>query len=219
MHRVTDSLKILIAAAALAAALPCLAAHLNISVKNQKGEPVKDAVVYADVTGQDNVISNGHATIDQIDEEFVPQVKPIMQGTTISFPNQDNIRHHVYSFSLPKTFEIPLYLGTPRSPILFDKPGVVVLGCNIHDWMYSYVFVSNTPFYALTDADGKAAIDNLPAAEIDVRVWHSELRDDPDALSQRVSVSEDGAKEVTFEIRQKRVWRPRRAPTTFGGSY
>ena len=83
--------------------------------------------------------------VDQIDKEFVPYVKPVRTGSFVQFPNKDHIRHHVYSFSAPSKFELPLYMGTPAQPVLFDKPGVVKLGCNIHDWMIGYVYVTDSP--------------------------------------------------------------------------
>ena len=79
----------------------------------------------------------------------------------MSFPNRDNIRHHVYLFSSPKKFELPLYIGTPAAPVLFDKPGVVALGSNIHDWMLAYIYVVTTPYFAKMAADGKARLDGL----------------------------------------------------------
>lgn len=83
---------------------------------------------------------------------------PVYVGTRVTFPNRDNIRHHVYSFSSAKKFELPLYIGTPAAPVVFDKPGVVALGCNIHDWMLAYIYVLTTPHFAKTAADGKARL-------------------------------------------------------------
>src|SRR2546426_10837237 len=81
--------------------------------------------------------------------------------TLFRSPNRDNIRHHVYLFSSPKKFELPLYIGTPAAPVLFDKPGVVALGSNIHDWMLAYIYAVTTPYFAKTAADGKARLDWL----------------------------------------------------------
>lgn len=210
---------VLAAAVGLAEIPPCSAANLEVSVKNSKGELVQDAVVYARVVGQSDPITNGEAIVDQVDKEFIPYVMPIKVGTAVKFPNHDNIRHHVYSFSSAKTFEIPLYLGTPREPVVFDQPGVVVLGCNIHDWMASYVFVSDSPYFALTGESGKAMVDSVPAGEYDVTVWHPRLRGEADSLNQRITVESGGTVALAFEIEQRRVWRARRAPSASGGSY
>jgi hypothetical protein len=96
----------------------------------------------------------------------------VQTGTAVQFPNRDEIRHHVYSFSPPKVFELKLYAGTPAAPILFDKPGEVVLGCNIHDHMLAYVYVVDTPWFAKSGKQGEAKIDNVPAGEYDLHLWH-----------------------------------------------
>ncbi len=80
----------------------------------------------------------------------------------VQFPNKDNIRHHVYSFSAARKFELPLYSGTPAQPVLFDKVGVVKLGCNIHDWMIGYIYVTETPYFGKSNAEGRVDMD--PAA-------------------------------------------------------
>ena len=93
-------------------------------------------------------------------------------GTSISFPNLDAVRHHVYSFSPAKPFELKLYIGTPAAPVVFDKPGVVVMGCNIHDPMVAYVVVSDTPWVGVSDAAGQVRIDGAPAGEYELEYWH-----------------------------------------------
>ncbi len=67
--------------------------------------------------------------------------------------------HHVYSFSEAKTFELALYKGNAHPPLVFDRPGVVVLGCNIHDSMLGYILVVDTPHFASTDAAGALSLD------------------------------------------------------------
>jgi hypothetical protein len=193
---------------------------LGVVVRNADGEPVHDAVVYAlplDAQGAPASIPPP-AEIDQVDKEFVPTVSVVRVGTRVQFPNRDQIRHHVYSFSEAKSFEIPLYKGIPAEPILFDKPGPVVLGCNIHDWMRAYVFVVETPYFALTGADGRASLE-APEGEYSVRVWHPALEGDPAQQGQRASVEEGAASELRFAIEQGRIWRPRRAPSLGGDGY
>lgn len=191
--------------------------QVTVNVISAKGKPVAGAVVTA-VPASGAARQSGMPSttiIDQIDKEYIGHVTPVMVGTGISFPNHDNIRHHVYSFSSAKKFEIPLYLGTPRDPIVFDKTGSVSLGCNIHDWMSAYVYIVDTPYFATTDEDGKAAI-TLPEGEYTVQVWHPRLKGSPKSTAQKVAVG-GAAKETAFKIKLKKVWKPRRAPVSFGG--
>jgi plastocyanin len=206
--------------AACVASAPAAGGTLGVVVRNGDGDPVPDAVVYAlplDAQGAPAAIPQP-AKIDQVDKEFVPNVSVVRVGTRVQFPNKDQIRHHVYSFSEAKSFEIPLYEGIPAEPILFDKPGPVVLGCNIHDWMRAYVFVVETPHFALTGADGRTSLE-APAGEYQVHVWHPALEGDPAQQGQRASVGTDQASELRFAIEQGRIWRPRRAPSLGGAGY
>jgi hypothetical protein len=111
-----------------------------------------------------------------VNRRFVPRISVIQAGTSVSFPNGDNIRHSVYSFSAPKVFTLKLYAGVPSSPIVFDKPGIVVLGCNIHDSMVAWVLVVDTPFFAHTDGAGAATLANLPPGRYTLRAWSNAMR-------------------------------------------
>jgi hypothetical protein len=108
--------------------------------------------------------------MDQRNKEFVPHVLAVHSNTNVTFPNSDNIRHQVYSFSPTKRFELKLYEGIPAAQV-FDKPGVVVLGCNIHDWMLGYIYVTDDPWFAVSDAKGQIAFE-LPAGHYKVTLWH-----------------------------------------------
>jgi len=195
------------------------AASLKVLIQNDEGETVENAVVQALPQGHDpGVAPPGEAIVDQKGKEFVPHVTSVRVGTRIQFPNSDDIRHHVYSFSAAKTFAIPLYKGMPAKPIVFDKPGVVVLGCNIHDWMSAYVFVSETPYFATTGQDGRAILKSLPAGRYLVKVWHARLKDTPQPASHEVALSRDGNAELTFVIKQKRALHaPRMSDAARGG--
>ena len=114
------------------------------------------------------------ATIDQVDKQFVPRVSVIRTGTAVTFTNSDHIRHQVYSFSPSKTFTLKLYSGSPETPVLFDKPGLVVLGCNIHDNMLAFVGIVDSPYFAKASKSGSVAM-NLPAGRYRLRVWHPRL--------------------------------------------
>ena len=169
------------------------AAEIHAVVKDQKGKAVADAVILVIPADPRNALRARApaAAVDQVDKQFVPYVKPIFVGSTIRFPNSDNIRHQVYSFSPAKKFELPLYSGTDAPPVMFDKPGVVVLGCNIHDWMIGYIYVSETPFFAKTGPLGTAVINDLPAGEYTVRIWHPSMDRAEESTSQRLILTAD----------------------------
>jgi plastocyanin len=159
---------------ALAASPFARAATVQVQVKDASGKPLADTVIYA-IAGASVEARPGKApvAVEQIDREFVPYVTVIQVGTAVTFPNRDPILHHVYSFSpaAPKDFEIKLYSG--KSPeYVFDKAGVVTLGCNIHDWMIGYIAVVPTPYFAKTDANGVARLRDVPAGAYDLHAWH-----------------------------------------------
>ena len=202
--------------AALAASIAFAQAPASIHaiITDSQGHALADAVVVA-APVDPSVIANAkpHAeSLDQIDKEFVPKVKPVFVGSTVAFPNHDNVRHHVYSFSPAKHFELPLYAGVPAQPILFDKPGVVVLGCNIHDWMIGYIYVSESPFFAKTDASGTATIGGLPPQAFFVRVWHPQLIGAEADTRREVTFAPGKSIELRFAIAIAPAARVRRAP-------
>jgi len=191
---------------------------LEITVKDDKGRPVSDAVAYAAATGAANAAPRKQAVVDQRDKQFVPYVTPVQVGTAVIFPNSDNIRHHVYSFSPAKKFELPLYSGVPTQPVVFDKVGFVTLGCNIHDWMIAYVAVLPTPHFQATRQDGRAVLKDLPAGQYTVQVWHPALKGQPEALAQRVDVG-GSTKNLLFTLPLKQDLRAKRAPGLTTGGY
>ncbi|HZZ94128.1 MAG TPA: methylamine utilization protein [Usitatibacter sp.] len=159
------------------AALPAAAATIDAQVRDSGGAALADAVVYAmPASGPVEARGARTAEIEQIDREFVPYVTVVQTGTSVAFPNRDPILHHVYSFSQAKPFEIKLYSGKAPRAIVFDHPGIVTLGCNIHDWMVGYVVVVSTPWFARTDASGRARLADLPAGRYEVHAWHPRQR-------------------------------------------
>lgn len=137
-----------------------------------RGNPVEDAVVWAVPHNGASPQRRRDAAIAQQDRTFVPLVSIVQAGTAVSFPNRDPIRHHVYSFSPAKVFEIKLYAGTPAAPIVFDKPGEVVLGCNIHDHMIAYLFVVDTPWFGKTAKAGRVRIEAVDAGDYELHLRH-----------------------------------------------
>ena len=161
----------------LAAATPLVqAAPLSVTVTDAAGKPLADAVVMLEpATGKAPVKPLPDVEISQAKRQFNPRVTLITVGTKVAFPNVDTVRHHVYSFSQAKTFELKLYAGVPAAPVVFDKPGLAVLGCNIHDRMAAWVVVADTPWFARTTADGTARIDGAPAGAYRLTTWHPGL--------------------------------------------
>jgi plastocyanin len=150
-------------------------ADIEVLVQNAAGQPVANAVVYAQPPRAEVVAAPRRVNIDQVDKQFAPRVSVIQTGTMVWLPNSDNIRHSVYSISPAKPFTMKLYSGKPSEPILFDKPGIVVLGCNIHDQMAAWVLVVDTPYFARSGADGKVKLVGLPAGSYRLNVWHPSL--------------------------------------------
>ena len=197
----------------LAASVACAQNEIAATVIDQHGKPVTDAVVVAVPTdGAMRLPTRRDAVVDQVDKEFTPKVNAILVGTSVVFPNHDNVRHQVYSFSRAKRFELPLYAGVPAQPVLFDVPGVVVLGCNIHDWMVGYVYVSESPYFAKTGADGKAVIADLAARAYVVRVWHPQLDGTEEATRKTVDLAHTRRADVEWTLQLKPEVRVRRAP-------
>lgn len=149
-----------------------VAADLVIRVVDGSGKTLPDVALALFPVGRD-APSREPETVDlvQYDKTFVPLMTVIRTGDAVSFPNHDKVRHHVYSFSTPKVFELKLYLGRPSAPVVFDKPGLVVLGCNIHDHMVAYVVVSDTPWNAVTGADGMVRFDGIPAGDYELQYF------------------------------------------------
>jgi plastocyanin len=212
----------LLAAAALATAVAFLVARLSPAqsvtgtvealVDDDRGKPVADAVVSVVPATGPPVSRAAPAVIDQQNKEFVPHVLAVSVGTPVTFPNRDNIRHHVYSFSTAKRFELPLYIGTPAAPVLFDKPGAVVLGCNIHDWMIGYVYVVPTPYFAKTGQDGRARVAELPAGAYEARVWHPRMKGETDRTGQAITIGAGEPDRLTFVVALKPEKRAPRRP-------
>ncbi len=188
--------------------------EIAATVSDDKGRPVADAIVVA--VPADGVIrssSRGREVIvDQVNKEFEPKVTAVLAGTAVSFPNHDDVRHHVYSFSPAKRFELPLYKGVPSHPVVFERPGVVVLGCNIHDWMVGYVYVSESPYFAKTGVDGKALLTDLPRRGYVLRVWHPRLEGTEEATKKTVDALRSRSVEVAWTIKLRPEAKVRRAP-------
>lgn len=194
-------------------------AELRATIMDVADTPVVDAVIVA-VPEQPSSPGEAPTTAveNQINKQFVPHLLVVRAGTLVQFPNQDNIRHQVYSFSPAKRFELPLYAGVEAGQVLFDVPGPVALGCNIHDWMRGYIYVADSPWFAQSDSAGHAIL-KMPAGRYSVRVWHPQLVAPEESTIQTVTVSSEEPQTRSWQLKLKPDFRPRRAPVGGSGGY
>lgn len=167
-----------------------VAGNVNLTVLDESGKPLRDAVVFLESAQAKRLAKPlPLAQMAQKDKSFVPSLLVIPTGTSVSFPNIDTVRHHVYSFSPAKRFELKLYVGTPANPVVFDQAGVVVTGCNIHDQMIAYILVVDTPFYGIATANGLVSINDVPPGDYSLRIWHSRLPVGSPAQKQALKIA------------------------------
>lgn len=171
------------------------AGEVAITMTDVTGKPVVDAVVafFDGKTPATN--SSGTGKIVQKNKMFNPKVTVVQTGTSIQFPNEDSVRHHVYSFSPAKKFELKLYSGVPTNPVPFDQAGLVTLGCNIHDSMVGFIYVVDTPFFAKTDDKGKANF-KLNDGPYSYQIWLP--GQNKPVLEQKITI--EGVTEVKIPI-------------------
>jgi plastocyanin len=178
------------------------AASLTVRVTDAAGLPAQDAVIYAEpASGQHPPHSAKKVEIEQKARKFQPLVTVVQVGTSVSFPNNDTVRHHVYSFSPAKVFDIKLYSGE-SNPILFDKTGTVVVGCNIHDQMVAYIHIVPTPYFAKTDAAGHAQLEGLQPGKYILKAWHYSMPPAAAAQEQTITVA-DADVPASFKLNVK----------------
>jgi plastocyanin len=152
-----------------------MAANLNISVEDAHSKALPDAALYLTDGPGNGVEPVKEARVDQKDRQFVPRITVVQIGTVITFPNRDPFRHSVYSFSRPKTFQLKLFAGKTPDPILFDKPGIVGIGCNIHDEMSAWILVVDTPLFGKADATGHFVFHDLKPGTYQLYGWYPGL--------------------------------------------
>ncbi|MBC3930678.1 methylamine utilization protein [Undibacterium curvum] len=169
-------------------------AHANrlVQILDSEGKAVENAVVSAEAVNGNPPVKAGSYTIEQKDRKFLPLVSVIPVGSAVSFPNNDTVKHHAYSFSAAKRFELKLYSGKPSNPVVFDTAGTVVIGCNIHDQMIAYVQVVNTPYFAKTDAKGLATLANMPSGKYTLKVWHYKMAPGSEGIQQSWQTDAEG---------------------------
>ena len=149
------------------------AQDVTLNVVDQHGLPLKNVVIELVSEADDKSSQQLPVLImDQVDKQFSPTLLIAQQGQQVNFPNSDNIRHHVYSFSPAKPFQLKLYSGQPESPITFENQGVVVLGCNIHDSMVGYIYVARSSHVYQSDEQGNVQLSGL-TLPVQLSLWHS----------------------------------------------
>ncbi len=183
------------AAACLAcASLTAWAGNVQVQVLDSNGKAVADAAVFLDSPAAKALAKPmGNVEIAQISKQFTPQLSVVTTGSQVLFPNRDTVRHHVYSFSPAKTFELKLYAGVPANPVLFDRSGIVVLGCNIHDTMTAWVLVVDTPYFGKTDTAGRVTLPAVAPGRYTMRTWHTSFPVGAAAQEQPLQVEASGA--------------------------
>jgi plastocyanin len=176
------------------------AATLVVNVQTPDGHALPGAVVTLrslDAPGRH--ASPVHAVMDQVNRSFAPDLLVIPVGSTVEFPNSDSVSHQIYSFSAAKRFQLPLYRGKPYPPVHFDQPGVVTLGCNIHDSMLAYLLVTDAAWYGRTNAGGSFSAE-VPRGHYHVELWHPRLRDDETDLARELTIGEGDRAELTLRL-------------------
>jgi len=174
------------------------AGEVTVTVTDNLGAPLANAVVYAEPIGKTVPKPTSSGMVEQKNKQFIPLVTVIQSGSNINFPNRDLVRHHVYSFSPAKTFELKLYSGIPASPVLFDKAGTVVLGCNIHDNMLAYIHIVDTPYFAKTDDNGKVKLNDLPDGQYQLKVWYYATTKENLITEQNLNIK--GSESASFKL-------------------
>ncbi|MET0371033.1 MAG: methylamine utilization protein [Sphingobium sp.] len=168
------------------------AGTVSIEVRGVDGKPLAGAVVQVESARASAPRIGGPYSVAQKDIAFQPRVTIVPAGASVSFPNRDRVRHHVYSFSPAKKFELKLYGHQESHSVTFDRPGVIALGCNIHDSMTGFIIVTGTPFAAQTSAAGRVVFDDVPAGAVTLKVWHPSIRARANILAQAATVGPQG---------------------------
>jgi plastocyanin len=174
------------------------AGTISGTVKVARARDNRDAVVYVDrIAGKQFPPPQQPVVLDQMDLLFIPHVLPVLAGTTVAFPNNDTVRHNVFSQSPAKRFNLGSYAQKVTKHVVFDKPGVVALLCNVHAEMSAYVVVAETPYFAVTNAAGEFAISGVPPGSYVLKAWHESSK----PKEQKVEVKESNAVRVDFDLR------------------
>lgn len=175
-----------VALVSLLSSVSAEAVDMSVMVVDQEGRGVGAVVVTVTPLAANRVSAPKPAIMDQRNLAFVPRVLVVGVGASVEFPNNDTVSHQVYSFSAAKRFQLPLYKGELHPPVTFDRPGLVVLGCNIHDSMVGYIYVTDAPYFGTTEAGGSLEIKAVPAGDYRIILWSPFIADAPSSLIRTV---------------------------------
>lgn len=156
------------------------------------------ALVYIGKIAERAFTPQTEAVMDQLKLTFVPHVLPVLAGTRVAFPNSDEVRHNVFSPSPAKRFNLGTYPRGVTKYVVFDKPGVIELLCNVHAEMSGYIVVLETPYVAHVAADGTYALKNLPQGAHDITAWREQLKEQ----RHQITVRDGQTLKVDFELRK-----------------
>jgi plastocyanin len=178
------------------------AAALRVEVRQRDGKAFAGAIVtlYAETAALPAPMPL-RAVVDQVNLAFVPDLLVIPVGSTVEFPNSDAVSHQVYSFSAPRRFQLPLYRGKAHPPVSFDRPGLVALGCNIHDNMLAYLLVTDAPRFGRTDAGGTWVASDLPAGRYRAHAWHPRMNEADEWLEGAITLSEQDDAQLRLQLK------------------
>ncbi len=192
------------------------AAEFSCTITSNKGEPVAEAVISLvplDAAAPP-VSATAQVEIVQQSQEFTSYITVVQSGTKVVFPNHDTVQHHIYSLSKPKKFELPLYNPGQAESIVIDIPGLVTIGCNIHDWMITHLVVVPTPWFAKSDAQGSAKI-TAPAGRYRLEIWHPRGT----MTAKEITLADNSAANEVVTLTLKPDRRVRRALGAKSGGY
>jgi plastocyanin len=184
---------------------PCFAGSVAIEALQRNGKPLTGAVVMLEVVSPTlPPAAPLKAVMDQVDLAFAPDVLVLPVHSSVQFPNSDAVSHQVYSFSSARSFQLPLYRGKPYPPVSFEKPGIVTLGCNIHDNMIAYIVITEAPWFGRTDGRGSWIADDVSAGRYRLRIWHPLMNETGD----EGRIVEVGEQRVSATIKLTRSLKP-----------
>ena len=202
----TRWLRLLLIGTAIVGSGAALAGGVAVQVKTAAGQPVADAIVVLEAPSGATLppsASRATATVDQRDLRFVPEISVVRTGTAIGFPNGDKVLHQVYSFSPAKNFKLSLYTGHVHPPLVFDAPGIVTLGCNIHDAMIGFIYVTDSPWFGKTDAVGRYESELLPPGNYRVLIWHPRFDEATPQLEAALTVPAEGSVPLVVSLTKR----------------
>ena len=184
------------------------AAELNIKIEAFKQRST-DGLVIELIGAGTSAAPVGEFEINQLDKEFIPLLTIAGVGSSLSFNNQDQLKHHIYSVSKANPFDLPLHNGRSTKIIQLNQPGIIKLGCNIHDWMLAYVYVAQSDRVKIMDKRSIVSFSDLPAGEYQIKIWSPRLRNTRKPVTTSVTLAGGQSQTTTIKVKlRKRIRKP-----------